>query len=489
MRLKADVINQYKPIDEEYVNKLLKAEIAKNPKKIIVLDDDPTGVQTVHDVAVYTHWDKESIRRGFAEEGNLFFILTNSRAFTEEETTKAHNEISAVIEEVAQETDTRYIIISRGDSILRGHYPLETKILKDNFEKFSGYKVDGEILCPFFKEGGRLTIDNVHYVKYGDELVSANETEFAKDRTFGYTAESLPEYVEEKTKGEYKAKDVVCISLEDIHDMNFDKIEEQLMGVTGFNKVVVNAVSRKDIKVFCVALYRAMAKGKRFMFRTAAAFVKVFGDIPLQPLLTREQMILDNSDNGGVIVVGSHTNKTTEQVAHLKELEDIEFIEMDATLVKDDAAFQAEFERCLALEEKLISEGKTVCCFTTRALITADTGNKEDDLRLSVKISDAVQNLVGKLKVKPAFVVAKGGITSSDVGTKALGVMRAWVLGQIAPGIPVWQCGDRSKWPGIPYVIFPGNVGEAETLKEVAMVLMDKSGKMRLDREEGGKGF
>ena len=121
--------------------------------------------------------------------------------------------------------------------------------------------------------------------------------------------------------------------------------------------------------------------------------------------------------------------------------------------------------------------------------VTADTGNKEDDLRLSVKISDAVQNLVGKLKVKPAFVVAKGGITSSDVGTKALGVMRAWVLGQIAPGIPVWQCGDRSKWPGIPYVIFPGNVGEAETLKEVAMVLMDKSGKMRLDREEGGKGF
>lgn len=473
MRLNAEVLNNYKAIDEDYINRLLKAEIEANPKKIIVLDDDPTGVQTVHDIAVYTHWDKESIERGFAEKSHLFFILTNSRAFTEEETTKVHNEIADTIEEVSRETGIKYIIISRGDSILRGHWPLETAILRDNFEKHTGCKVDGEILCPFFKEGGRLTIDNVHYVRYGDELVSANETEFAKDKTFGYSAESLPEYVEEKTHGAYKAKDVVCISLEDIHDMNIDRIEEQLMGVTDFNKVVVNAISRKDVKVFCVALYRAMARGKNFMFRTAAAFVKVFAAIPLQPFLTREQMVVDHSHNGGVIVVGSHTNKTTEQLARLREINGIEFIEMNAGLVKDEAAFKAEFERCLALEEKYISEGTTVCCYTTRALITADTGNKEDELRLAVKISDAVQNLVGKLSVRPAFVVAKGGITSSDVGVKALGVMRAYVLGQIAPGIPVWQTGDRSKWPGIPYIIFPGNVGEADTLKEVAEKLME----------------
>lgn len=474
MHLKADVINQYKPINERFINTLLKEEITLNPKKIIVLDDDPTGVQTVHDVPVYTHWDMESITGGFREESNVFFILTNSRAFTEDETAKAHQEIAEAVEKAAKETGKRYVIISRGDSILRGHYPLETWILKDNFTKYSGYKVDGEILCPFFKEGGRFTIDNVHYVKYGDELVPANETEFAKDRTFGYTAATLPGYVEEKTGGAYLAKDVVCISLEDIHAMNLEKIENQLMDVTSFNKVIVNAVSPADIKVFCVALYRAMARGKRFMFRTAAGFVKEFCGISDRPLLKREEMISDQGNNGGVIVVGSHTNKTTEQVAHLREISDIEFIEMDATLVKDEAAFQAEFERCLALEEKLISEGKTVCCYTTRALIKADTGNKEDELRLSVRISDAVQNLVGQLKVKPAFVVAKGGITSSDVGTKALGVQRAWVLGQIAPGIPVWQCAEGSKWPGIPYIIFPGNVGEAGTLKNVAEVLMKK---------------
>lgn len=471
MAISTEVLTSYKVIDEAAVDALLAKEIEANNKKIVVLDDDPTGVQTVHDISVYTNWDKDSIKMGFEEENNLFYIMTNSRGFTAEQTTKAHHEIAAVVDEVARETGKEYIFISRSDSTLRGHYPLETELLKADYEKYTGAKIDGEILCPFFKEGGRFTIDNVHYVKYGDELVPANETEFAKDKTFGYTAATMPEYVEEKTKGQYKAADVTCISLEDIHDVNIDKIEEQLMNVKDFNKIIINSVDYADIKVFCVALYRAMAKGKVFMMRTAAGIVKVMGGVTDQPLLTREQMVVKETSNGGIIVVGSHTDKTTKQVECLKELKDIEFIELDATLVKDDAAFEAEVARCLAKEEECIRAGKTVCCYTTRALITADTGDKEDELRLSVKISDAVQSLVGRLTVTPAFVIAKGGITSSDVGTKALAVKKANVLGQIKPGIPVWQTGPESKFPQTPYVIFPGNVGEISTLKEAVEVL------------------
>ena len=471
MAIRFSVTEEYKPIDEKLVDKLLAEEIAKNNRKIVVLDDDPTGVQTVHDIHVYTGWDEESIRKGFLEENNLFYILTNSRGFTEEETTKAHNEIAAVVDKIAKETGKEYIFISRSDSTLRGHFPLETRLLREHYEKNTGKTIDGEILCPFFKEGGRYTIDNVHYVKYGDELVPANETEFAKDKTFGYSAATMPEYVEEKTKGEFKAADVTCISLEDIHNMDFDKIEAQLMAVKDFNKIIVNSVGYADIKVFCVALYRAMAKGKVFMFRTAAAIVKVMGGVTDQPLLTRKQMVVKETQNGGIIVVGSHTNKTTAQVEELKKLTDIEFIEMDATLVKDEKAFAAEVDRCLKKEEECIRAGKTVCCYTTRALITADTGNKEDELRLSVRISDAVQSLVGRLTVTPAFVIAKGGITSSDVGVKALAVKQANVLGQIRPGIPVWQTGEESKFPLTPYVIFPGNVGEAETLREAVEIL------------------
>ena len=472
MRLSASVPDSYPKIDEALADKLLNQEIANNNKKIVVLDDDPTGVQTVHDIHVYTGWSYEEMLEAFNESNNLFYVLTNSRGFTVEQTTKAHEEIAEVVNRAAQATGREYIFISRSDSTLRGHYPLETRILKQEYEKFTGKIIDGEILCPFFKEGGRFTINNVHYVKYGDELVPANETEFARDKTFGYTAATMPDYIQEKTSGEYKASDVVCISLDDIHAMNLDKIEAQLMSVKDFNKIIVNAVDYVDVKVFCIALYRAMSKGKVFMFRTAAAIVKVMGGVTDQPLLTRSKMVSKETSNGGIIVIGSHTEKTTRQLEALKTLGNIEFIELDARLVKDDAAFSREVQRCLDLEEKCIKSGKTVCCYTTRALITADTGDKEDELRLSVKISDAVQSLVGKLNITPAFVIAKGGITSSDVGTKALGVKRALVLGQIKPGIPVWQTGNESRFPATPYVIFPGNVGEDSTLKEAAEILM-----------------
>ena len=474
MAISAKILESYKPIDVAAVDALLAEEIRLNNKKIVVLDDDPTGVQTVHDITVYTDWNKESILQGFNENNDLFYVLTNSRGFTAEETTRAHKEIAAVVDEVAKETGREYIFISRSDSTLRGHYPLETKLLGEAYEKNTGKKIDGEVLCPFFKEGGRFTIDNVHYVKYGDELVPANETEFAKDKTFGYTAATMPGYIEEKTGGEFKAESVTCISLEDIHNMDYDKIQAQLMAVKDFNKIIVNAVDYADVKVFCVALYRAMRAGKVFMFRTAAAIVKVMGGVTDQPLLTRKEMVTTETSNGGVIVVGSHTDKTTKQLECLKTLKDVEFIELDATLVKDEKAFAAEVERCLALENKCIAAGRTVCCYTTRALITADTGNKEDELRLAVRISDAVQSLVGRLSVTPSFVIAKGGITSSDVGTKALKVTRANVLGQIRPGIPVWQTGENSRFPGIPYVIFPGNVGDNETLKEAVEILLAK---------------
>ncbi len=472
MALSTDVLTTYAKIDETKMDQLLQKEISANQKKIVVLDDDPTGVQTVHDISVYTDWTKDSIRQGFQEKNNLFYILTNSRGFTQDETTLAHNEIAANVDAVAKELGKEYIFISRSDSTLRGHYPLETEILRANYEKNTGCIIDGEILCPFFKEGGRFTIDDVHYVRYGNELIPANETEFAKDKTFGYRAATMPEYVEEKTKGAYPARNVDCISLDEIHRMAIDEIEQKLLHVQGFNKIIVNAVDYADLKVFCIALYRAMAKGKVFMFRTAAAIVKVMGGISDQPLLERGQMVRANELHGGIIVVGSHTEKTTRQLEALKQLSDIRFVELDATKVTEAGGLEKEVERCLALEEAWIRDGKTVCCYTSRALITADTGNKEDELRLSVRISDAVQSLVGGLSVIPKFVIAKGGITSSDVGTKALGVKRANVLGQIEPGIPVWQTSAESKFPGIPYVIFPGNVGEDTTLRHAVEKLI-----------------
>lgn len=326
---------------------------------------------------------------------------------------------------------------------------------------------------PFFKEGGRFTIGDIHYVQEGDVLVPAGETEFAKDKTFSYTASNMCEYVEEKTKGAYKAADVTCISLDDLRHMEIDKITEQLMAVQNFNKVIVNAVDYVDVKVFALALLQAMKQGKTFMFRTAAAFTKVIGGVSDKALLQKSELVAPNNTNGGLIIVGSHVKKTTQQLVELQKCDFIKFIEFNHMLVLEPEKLEAEVSRVIQEAESCICAGQTVAVYTGRERL--DAGSEEESLRVSVKISEAITSIVSRLSVQPGFLIAKGGITSSDVGTKGLAVKKALVLGQVKPGIPVWQTGNESKFPNISYIIFPGNVGEVTTLREVVEMLGSKA--------------
>jgi uncharacterized protein YgbK (DUF1537 family) len=470
-RVAQDVLGNIQAVDTQAVKDMLINELVDLNKKIIVLDDDPTGVQTIHGISVYTDWSIESLEQGFEEENAMFFILTNSRGFTAAETEKAHTEIAANIVEVAKKQNKDFIVISRGDSTLRGHYPLETEVLKNTIEAALDIQYDGEVILPFFKEGGRYTVDNVHYVQYEDYLVPAGETEFAKDRTFGYSSSHLGEWVEEKTNGEFKAENTTYISLESLRALDIETITNQLLQVSDFNKVVVNAVDYVDVEVFVIALIKAMKSGKQFMFRSAAALTKVIGGVSDKALLTKDELIQEETTHGGLILVGSHVKKTTEQLEVLKTSDFIEFIEFDCHLVLQPAQFQEEIDRVIKTAENFIRSGKTVTVYTRRERLDLGEGKKEEELKLSVKISDAVTSFVQRLNVRPNYIVAKGGITSSDIGTKGLEVKRATVAGQIKPGIPVWITGEESKFPGMAYIIFPGNVGAVTTLKETVEIL------------------
>ena len=458
--------------DADKAEALLSKAMEGFHKKLVVLDDDPTGVQTVHDVSVYTDWEEESIRKGFEEKENMFFILTNSRSFSVEETTRVHLDIAARVAKVARELGQDFMIISRGDSTLRGHYPLETQLLADGLTKNEGAVVDGEIICPFFPEGGRYTMDNIHYVKEQDNLVPAGMTEFAKDKTFGYKSSDLTEYVEEKTEGKYHKEDCITISLDELNALDVQGIKEKLMSAQNMAKIIVNAVSYADLKVFCAALVLAMKEGKHYMARTAAAFTKVMGRISDQPLLGREQLEGDTK-NGGIVLIGSHVKKTTDQLNCLKELDgQADFMEFQVNTVFEENGLEKEVERTVKAAEEKILSGRTVVIYTSRQLLAPENMTPEEKLHISVKISNAVTSIIGKLSVKPKFIIAKGGITSSDVGTKALRVKKARVMGQVKKGIPVWMTGEESKFPGMPYIIFPGNVGEVSTLKEIVEELI-----------------
>ncbi|MGE4213524.1 MAG: four-carbon acid sugar kinase family protein [Anaerotignaceae bacterium] len=471
--LDVKILSSFKAVDEAQVNEMLAKALNGLNKKIVVLDDDPTGVQTVNNVSVYTDWSVETLKQGFNEDKSIFFVLTNSRGLTVAQTTQAHKEMAVNIYEAAKACGKEYIMISRSDSTLRGHYPLEPRLLKEGTEKLTGKKIDGEIMFPFFKEGGRFTINNIHYVKEGDVLTPAGMTEFAKDKSFGYTASHLGEYCEEKSKGEYKAEDMTYISLEEIRNLDIDGIVKKLVGVNNFDKVIVNAVDYVDVKIFAIAFCKAVAAGKEFMFRSAAAITKVLGGVADKTLLTRDELVAKGNTNGGIVLIGSHVKKTTQQFEELKNCKyPLEFIEFHAHRVLEDGGLADEVKNVVAKAEEFISKGKSVVVYTSRELVDLDTNDKDKILEASVAISDAVTSVIGNLSIKPNFIIAKGGITSSDVGTKALRVKRATVMGQIKPGIPVWMTGEESKFPKMPYVIFPGNVGEITTLKEAVETLM-----------------
>jgi uncharacterized protein YgbK (DUF1537 family) len=233
----------------------------------------------------------------------------------------------------------------------------------------------------------------------------------------------------------------------------------------------VNAVDYVDVKIFAIALIDAIRAGKNFMFRSAAAFTKVIGGIRDKGLLSKEDLIIEESGNGGLIIIGSHVQKTTDQLAELRKADSIKFIEFDCHLVLDPEKFRSEISRVIETCENLLNSGETVAVYTRRERLDLGEEREEEELKLSVKISEAVTSIVKQLKIRPNYLIAKGGITSSDVGTNGLEVKRAVVAGQIQPGIPVWKTGNESKFPGMPYIVFPGNVGSKTSLREVVELL------------------
>ncbi len=461
--------------DQTLIRAVLQSRLKELDRKIIVLDDDPTGMQAVHGVSIYTGWDIPAIRQGFAEKGGMFFILTNSRRFTRTQTEQVHREIARNIVVVSRECGRKYIIISRSDSTLRGHYPYETEALQQEMEQLTGEKIDGEVIVPFFGEGGRITMDNVHYVKDGDSFIPVSATEFARDTLFPYTSSHLGKWCEEKTNSRYKAADMIYITLESLRRFSIKQIVRQLEQATDFNKIIVNAVDYSDLETFLCAYSAAVRRGKTFLFRSAASLTKALGGIPNKPLLRRDQLIQRHHSSGGLVVVASPSEKTTLQLETLRLSRlPVLFIEFNQHLVESmPGPLEKELERVVALTENGITNGHTVVLHTRRKRVDAGQAVHESQLLLNLKISKAITQIVSSIHTPPAFLLAKGGTTASDVISGALNINRVSVMGQISPGVPVWMTGAGCRFPDMPFIIFPGNVGDETTLQDVVAELLE----------------
>lgn len=442
----------------------IQAQLAAGDRTLVVLDDDPTGTQTVHDVAVLTEWSVDALSRELARRDPVFFVLTNSRSLPLDGAQALNSEVGRNLREASRLAGRDVAVVSRSDSTLRGHYPGEVDALAEAL----GQSFDATLIIPFFLEGGRYTIGNTHYVAEGDLLTPAADTPFAQDAAFGYRYSDLRQWVEEKTDGRVQAVDVQSITIQDSRTGGPQAIVESLMALADGAVCVVNAASMRDMEVFVSGLLQAEASGKRFLYRTAASFVQVRAGIASRPLLTARELGLPAA-GGALFVVGSYVPKTTAQVDELLAETGIAPCELSVEAVLDPARREGEIARAAELINAAIRRGEDVVLYTSRRLITGrDAG---ESLKIGQQVSESLVAVVSGLRTRPRYLVAKGGITSSDIATDALNVQRAVVLGQILPGVPVWQTGAESRHPGLAYIVFPGNVGGDDALVQIVRSL------------------
>ena len=418
---------------------------------LIVLDDDPTGTQTIFDVPVLTTWGEPEILQELKSNTPLFFILTNSRSLQKKEADNLAKEIGRNIRQASEKSGRKVIVISRGDSTLRGHYPNEVNALG----KGLGIPDAPHILIPAFFQGGRYTIDNIHYVKIGEELVPAGETAFAKDASFGYQSSNLCDYVEEKTDGKISAKEVVTISLEEIRLGGPKAIQHQLNTLKEGQVCIVNAAAQSDLDVFASGFYHSDKSVRPVLLRTAASVIPGLAGVAVQPPFEKDDIKLEG--RGGIIAVGSYVPMTTKQLEYLRKHFLVEYVEIDAEKLLDENDFRMETERVSQRLNENLKKNQVVVVYTSRKIIKGNS--PEESLEIVNRISKGMVKVIQGIEVKPRFLLAKGGITSSDILTKALEVKKAQVLGQIIPGVPLWRLDDSKRFSGLIYMPFPGNLG------------------------------
>ena len=295
-------------------------------------------------------------------------------------------------------------------------------------------------------------------------MIPAGETQFAQDATFGYHASDLRQWVAEKTDGRIAADDVAAISLQDIRLGGPQRVKEQMLNLRQGVVCVVNAVSMQDLNVFTSGLLEARAMGRKYLHRTAASFIPVRAGIPPRPLLTLEELDLPQ-EGGGLFVIGSYVPKTTMQVSHLLASAGVSAVKIDVNRLLTEPERAAEIRHVIAAADTFLNNGDDVALYTSRSLITGD--DAAQSLLIGQRVSAALVAIVRGISVRPRYLVAKGGITSSDVAVKGLEVKRAMVLGQILCGVPVWQTKEESRFPGLTYIIFPGNVGGPEAVANI----------------------
>ncbi len=440
-----------------------------NQPKIIVLDDDPTGSQTVHSCLLLTQWDVETLKIGLTDTVPIFFILTNTRALVPSQAAAVTREVCQNLKiALADVGITDFLVVSRSDSTLRGHYPIETDVIAAELGGF-----DAHFLMPAFFEGGRITRDSIHYLLVNGVETPVHKTEFARDSVFAYSHSYLPDYVAEKTQGKIPADRVVQFLLDEVRTGSLEK----LMQLERNRCCVVDGEQQSDFDRFAADILTAASQGKKFLFRSGASILTSLAHLGSQPIPATEMSKYVRNGKPGAIIIGSHVKKTTEQLAQLLIAPGIVGVEIDVSqLIDDNATIRKQLlATILDRINRIHTDGNTPAIYTSRQELTFNS--IQTRLQFGEAVSALLMDIIRALPTDIGFLISKGGITSNDTLSRGLALPTARLLGQIIPGCSaIVTPPTHPQFPNLPVVLFPGNVGDADALATAYLRL--KSGEM-----------
>ena len=439
--------------------------------KVVVIDDDPTGSQTVHSCPLLLEWDEETLRRGLRHPSPLLFLLADTRALTPEAAAARNREIVRHLDEaLAAEGLGRgdVLLVSRGDSTLRGHGVLEPATLQEAFGPF-----DATFHIPAFLEGGRTTRNGVHLLN-GEPV---HTTAFAKDRIFGFSTSDLAAWLEEKSGGLIRSAEVQRIDVRELDaagGAGLPRLIDRLRFLKGNVPVVVDA-ERQDQLAALAAAVRALRSEKRFLFRSAASLVKALAD-PGPPPLDGAGLAALRRRNGdgyllpGLVVVGSYVPLADQQLERLLQDPGCHGLELPVRRIArvleggTPDLLLADLERVwLQQLQELLGAGLTPVLFTSRGELRC--ASEQEGRRLSCALAELMARLAAALAPDLGYLISKGGTTTQTLLSKGLGLTAVQLEGQLLPGLSLVRPSEGHH-VGMPILTFPGNLGSADTLRD-----------------------
>ncbi len=440
--------------------------------KIIILDDDPTGSQTVYGCPLLLNWDEKSLEKAFKQSSQLIFILANTRSLSSPLADKKIREICSSLKRffIRQGySKDDYFYISRGDSTLRGHGALEPATLADELGPFHA-----TFHIPAFLEGGRTTEDGIHYLNG----IPVHMTDFGRDKIFGFSTSDLAQWIEEKSCGKIEVANILHLDIKQLdmafhNEDGFESLLSFLSKLENNISVVVDAKLPQHLEILARAI-KEISKEKRFLFRTAASFINALSGLPSNPKSTSDLVSLKSKNidfeyKPGLIMVGSHVQLATDQLEILLKEKSCEGLEIPVRKLADIFVLDEYKQLILELEGILLSEiesmldrKKTPVLYTTREEMQFSSNLER--MNFGLQLAEFMAILVGKITNELGYIISKGGITTQLLLQKGLNLNQVNLEGQILPGLSIVKSiSDQNK---LPVITFPGNLGNDKTLLE-----------------------